>query len=60
MMHEHGSFLHATDAFVILQMVQKCTASMLSARQHAAGMNSQLLLVISDGRGIFLEGTEVL
>ncbi|XP_062522052.1 midasin-like [Corticium candelabrum] len=43
----------------VAEMVQKCTASMLSARQHAAGMNSQLLLVISDGRGIFLEGTEV-
>lgn len=42
----------------IANMLQECTLSMLSARKQSMSY-SQLLLIISDGRGIFVEGTKV-
>lgn len=43
------------------QLLGTCASVMTSARSRANAGNdvSQLLLIVSDGRGIFLEGVEV-
>ncbi|XP_067673927.1 midasin-like [Haliotis asinina] len=48
----------------IAQLLQQATSIMVDARQRQQGMvgqpeTSQLLLIVSDGRGLFMEGMEV-
>ena len=40
-------------------MLQTMTSMMLSSRRASSSITSQLLLIMSDGRGLFLEGMDV-
>ena len=59
-----GIFFLGKQVFFLLQLLKHATSIMLEARQRQHGMSgnpdtSQLLLIVSDGRGLFLEGMEV-
>jgi hypothetical protein len=59
----NGGIPHAIVNFCTLHLqgLDACTSVMTSARSRVNMGNdvSQLLLIVSDGRGIFLEGIEV-